>query len=140
MSSWLLYACGSAVFAGLVAIFGKVGMRDIDSTTATTARSIVMAGSLVVLMLVRGGLSQLSTIPGKSWIFVVLAGLCGATSWLFYFAALKVGDASRVAPIDRLSIIITLVLAWVFLGEKVSGTVILGSVLILGGALLIARG
>lgn len=139
MNGWFFPALLSAVFAGLVAIFGKIGVREVDSTTATTARAIIMCLFLLSVMCFRGSFNQLSTIPGKSWLFVALAGLCGALSWLFYFEALKNGDATKVAPIDRLSIVITAVLAWFFLGEKVSITVVAGLVLIVIGAVLIAK-
>ncbi len=140
MNAWLIPALLSAAFAGLVAIFGKVGVRDVDSTIATTARSLVMSLFLVIVMCFRGSITQLGTIPGKSWLFVLLAGVAGALSWLFYFEALKNGDASKVAPVDRLSVVITAVLAWIFLGEKVSASVAAGLVLIVIGALLVTRG
>jgi bacterial/archaeal transporter family protein len=140
MNNWIVCALLSAFFAGLVAIFGKVGMREIDSTVATTARSIIMASALVILTCCRSQFSQIMSIPQKSWVFVFLAGMAGAASWLFYFQALKLGDASKVAPIDRLSVLVTLLLAWLFLGEKVSSGVLGGSILVLVGAILIARG
>lgn len=140
MNSWIVCALLSAFFAGLVAIFGKVGVRDVDSTIATTARAIIMALSLVILTCCRSQFPQVLSIPQKSWIFVLLAGLSGAASWLFYFQALKLGEASKVAPIDRLSVLVTLLLAWLFLGEKVSVSVLAGSVLVLSGAILIAKG
>lgn len=140
MNNWLTCALLSAFFAGLVAIFGKMGVRDVDSTIATTARSIIMATLLVILTCSRSQFSQVLAIPQKSWIYVILAGAAGAASWLFYFQALKLGDATKVAPIDRLSVVVTLFLAWIFLGEKVTGGVIIGSMLILAGAVLIAKG
>ncbi|MBY0549128.1 MAG: EamA family transporter [Candidatus Obscuribacterales bacterium] len=140
MEKWLICAGLSAVFAGLTGIFGKIGVKDIDSSIATTARSLIMSAFLVVVMCSRGPISQLGTIPAKSWLFVALAGLAGALSWLFFFEALKEGDASRVASIDRLSLVVTAVLAWLLLGEKVSLTVVLGLALIVGGALLVTKG
>jgi transporter family protein len=139
-NNWLVCALLSAFFAGLVAIFGKLGMRDVDSTIATTACSIVMATFLIILTCCRSQFSQVLAIPQKTWVFVLLAGFCGAASWLFYFQALKLGDASKVAPIDRLSMLVTLALAWAFLGEKISIGVLIGSCLMLGGVLLITKG
>lgn len=140
MEKWLICAGLSAVFAGLTAIFGKIGVKDVDATTATTARSLVMSAFLLIVMCTRVPLSQLGNIAGRSWLFVALAGLAGALSWLFYFEALKDGDAARVASIDRLSLVVTAVLAWLVLGEKVSVTAILGLALIVGGALLVTKG
>jgi len=138
--NWLANALLSALFAGLVAIFGKIGMKDIDSTVATTARAFIMCLTLVIVLVCKRNFGALALIAPKAWLYVTLAGLAGAASWLFYFQALKLGDASKVAPIDRLSIIITLALAAIFLGEKLSTGVLIGSGLILAGALLVARG
>lgn len=141
LMNWLMYALFSAVFAGLVAIFGKIGMRDIDSTLATMARSVVMALALVSLVLARRGVGEsLRQISPRAWLFILLAGLAGAASWLCYFRALQLGQASRVAPIDRLSVVITVVCAALFLGEKLTANVAAGVVLTVAGAILIARG
>src|SRR5262245_45069507 len=119
--NWLEYALLSAFFAGLVAIFGKIGVRSVDSTLATTARAVIMAAALIMLMLSRRGLvSDLRQISASAWLFILLAGLAGAASWLCYFRALQIGDASRVAPIDRLSVVVTVVVAAIFLGEKLT--------------------
>jgi len=138
--NWLGYALLSALFAGLIAVLAKVGMREIDSTLATAARSVIMAVALVALVGVRGDFGKLGTIGWRAWVFIALAGACGAASWLCYFRALQLGDAVRVAPIDRLSILVTTVLAVAFLGEKVSMATGGGILLILAGAVLIARG
>ena len=139
--NWLGYALLSAVFAGLVAIFGKIGMRDVDSTLATMARSIVMALALVSLVLTRRGLAEsLRHISMRAWLFILLAGLAGAASWLCYFRALQLGQASQVAPIDRLSVVITVACAVLFLGEKLTAGTAAGVVLTVVGAILIARG
>ena len=140
MNNWLVCASLSALCAGLVAIFGKLGVRDVDSTIATTARSLIMAASLCLFTIGRGQFGQIGAISPKSWVFVCLAGLAGAASWLFYFQALKVGEAIKVAPVDRLSIIVSIFLAWAFLGEKVSSGVLIGSGLVLIGVLVITRG
>jgi bacterial/archaeal transporter family protein len=124
-----------------VTIFGKIEVRDVDSTLATTARAIIMATALVVLMSSRRNLiDDLQRIPAGAWLFILLAGLAGAASWLCYFRALQIGDASRVAPIDRLSVVVTVVLAALFLGEKLTLSLVLGILLICAGSILIARG
>ena len=138
--NWLTYALLSALFAGLVGVFGKIGMRDLDSTLATAARSIVMAGALVALVTVRGQLSSLGTIPSKAWLWICLAGLAGAASWLFYFRAVQIGPVSRVAPIDRLSVLVAVVCGALFFGENITGGVALGALLVLAGSILIASG
>ena len=139
--NWLGYALLAAVFAGLVAIFGKVGVRDEDSALAAMLRSVVAAVALVGFVLARGGrIGDAAQIPGRVWLFIVLAGIAGAASWLFYFRALQLGDAARVAPIDKLSIIFVVIFGAVFLGERMTVGVIVGALLILGGAVLIARG
>lgn len=137
---WLLYALLSAIFAGLVGIFGKIGMRDVDSTTATVARSVIMAIFLTGIFLFRGDLQDLKSIGSKTWIYITLAGLTGALSWLCYFRALQIGEAIRVAPIDKLSVVITLFLGVLFLGEKLTIGVFFGTLLILSGSLLVIRG
>ncbi len=140
--NWILYALLSALFAGLVAIFGKIGVRDVDATLATAVRGVIMALVLVALVLVRGGdtLGSLRQILPRTWLFMVLAGLAGAASWLCYFRALQVGDAARVAPLDRLSVLVAVAFGALFLGEKLSTGVGIGAALILAGSILIARG
>jgi bacterial/archaeal transporter family protein len=139
-SGWLIYALLSAVFAGLVGIFGKLGVRDVDSTLATTVRAVIMALGLSLLVAVRGNFSDIKNIDAKGWLFIVLAGAAGAASWLFYFRALQLGDAVQVAPIDKLSIVITILLAALFLGESLTWGIGLGALLILIGSLLVVRG
>ncbi|MBA3713728.1 MAG: EamA family transporter, partial [Pyrinomonadaceae bacterium] len=135
---WLAYALLSALFAGLVAIFGKVGVRGVDSTVATMVRSCVMALALIALASTRRGtLESVRMMSSRAWMFILLAGLAGAASWLCYFRALQLGDAARVAPIDRLSVLITIIFAALFLGEKITGGIALDGLLMLAGALLI---
>jgi transporter family protein len=139
--NWLGYALLSALFAGLVAIFGKAGVREVDSTLATAVRACIMALALVLLVLGKGGaIGNVRLIALRSWAFFVLAGLAGAASWLCYFRALQIGDASRVAPIDRLSVLVAVGFGVMFLGEKLTAGVGLGALLVLGGSILIARG
>ena len=108
MELWILYAILSAVFAALVAIFGKIGLQNIDSTLATTIRSFVMALFLFLISLSLGKFSLLHTIKSRILYFIILSGIAGALSWLFYFFALKTGAASGVAALDRLSVVLLL--------------------------------
>lgn len=138
---WLLYASLSAVTAALVAIFGKLGLKKIDATTATTVRSVIMAVFLLAFSLLsikRFAGFNLHTWTRNQWIFIVLAGLAGAASWLFYFAALKAGPADKVVAIDRLSIVLVVVLAAMFLGETITWKIGLGAALMVGGAILLS--
>lgn len=136
MALWIIYSILSAVFAALVAIFGKIGLQNIDSTLATTVRSIVMAGFLFFVSLFLGNFSQLHTIKNKVLLFIILSGVAGALSWLFYFMALKIGVASGVAAIDRLSVVFVLIFAIMFLGEKLTIYSGFGAILMLIGAIL----
>jgi transporter family protein len=138
MAQWLFYALISAVFAGLVAIFGKIGVKDVDSTMATAVRAVVMAVLTVAVVGVQGNLGKITTIPRTPLLFIFLSGLAGALSWLFYFRALQVGNASQVAPIDRLSVVFVLVFAVLFLHEKVTWPLFVGTLLIAGGGILVS--
>lgn len=138
--SWILYAFLSALFASFVAIFGKLGSQGLDSTLATAVRAIIMAIGVSILVLTRGGFSGIASFSGKAWLFITLSGISGAASWIAYFAALKYGAVSKVAPIDRLSVVITLLLAWIVLGEKMSPYVITGVILMTVGSLFILKG
>lgn len=137
---WVIYALLSAVFAALVAIFGKLGLQNIDSTLATTVRSIIMAGFLVGASIISRKISvgSINQFSSKDWLFVSLSGVAGALSWLFYFYALKVGTAGRVVAIDRLSIVFVIVFAALFLSESLTWKSGLGAVLITTGAILIS--
>ncbi len=138
VSMYLVFALLSALTAGLVAIFGKIGLEKVDTTLATAIRAVVMAGILVLaaIFLKKWNFSQ---IDSKAYLFILLAGIAGATSWLFYFLALKTGPATSVAAIDRLSIIFVIIFAAILLGESISAKVILGGVLIIAGALLLIK-
>ncbi len=137
---WLLYAFLSAVAAALVAIFGKLGLKNVDATLGTTIRSIIMAGFLVLvsLFLKKFDGFSLQTISGKDWMWIVLAGIAGAISWLFYFIALKSGMVTKVVAIDRLSIVFAVVLAALVLGETLGWKTAVGALLMVGGAILIS--
>ncbi|MFA5052413.1 MAG: EamA family transporter [Patescibacteria group bacterium] len=133
--SWIIFAILSAVFAALVAIFGKMGISNLDTTLATTVRSVVMAVFLVVTSLLLGKARLLSTIHPRALLFIVLAGIAGAMSWLFYFFALRSGPAPSVAALDRLSVVFVLILAVLFLGEHFTWKSGLGALLITIGAI-----
>jgi len=134
---WFVYALLAAVFAALVAIFGKIGIKGVDTTLATTARSVVMTAFLVLVSLSLGRFSSIGSISSRSLKFIILSGIAGALSWLFYFAALKIGLASRVAIIDRLSVVFVVFLAALFLGEALTLKSIAGIILLTIGAIIL---
>ncbi len=133
---WYIYGIISAFFAGLVAVFGKVGLKNIDSTTATAVRSVIMAAFLVIVVLSLGKWHYISSISGKALLFIVLSGIAGALSWLFYFQALKQGNVAGVAVVDRMSIIFAVIFAALFVGEALTWKSVLAILLVLGGGLL----
>lgn len=135
---WLFYAFLSAFFAALVAVFAKLGLKDIDSTLATTVRSVIMALFLVTVALALKKFEgfTMGSFSGREWMLIVLAGVAGALSWLFYFSALKSGQASSVVAIDKLSIVLVVVLAVVFLGETLTWKVSAGALAMTFGAIL----
>jgi len=136
--NWILYALGSAIFAALVAIFGKIGLKGVDSTLATTVRAAVMALFLIIITLSLKKFSGIESLLGKPIIFIVLSGIAGALSWLLYFFAIKTGPVSGVVAIDKSSVLFAIILAALFLGESFTVKTVLGGVLILGGVLLVA--
>lgn len=138
MDTWVVYAFLAAVCAASVAIFGKLGVAGVDPTAATAVRSLVMTLFLAGATTALGKGPLLRQVSGRTLIYVVLSGVAGALSWLFYFWALKYGPASAVAAIDRSSVAIVLILAVVFLGEPVSWRTAGGAVLVSAGALLMA--
>ena len=140
MSSWLIYALLSALSAAFVSIFAKMGLAGLDSSAATAVRGVIMAIFLVAVMVVQGHASHLPEVfaDRRALACVALSGIAGATSWLFYFMALKEGAVSQVAPIDKLSVVFAVVLAVVIFGEKISILHGLAIVLIAAGGLLLA--
>ena len=135
---WLLFAILSAVFAALTSILAKVGINGVDSNLATAVRTVVvviMAWGMVFLTNAQSGLSEISK---KNWIFLILSGLATGISWLCYYKALQMGEASKVVPIDKLSVVITLVLAFVFLHEQFTVKSLVGCILIGAGTLIMA--
>ncbi len=137
---WMLYAVLAAVTAALVAIFGKIGLKGVDANSATAIRSIIMALFLVGVVTVQGKFTQLHEIFGQKKVltFIVLSGIAGALSWLFYFLALKTGKVAQVGSIDKLSVVIAAAAAYLFLGEKISPLNTFGVALISVGAILAA--
>lgn len=133
---WFLYALGSAVFAALTSILAKVGIDGVNSNLATALRTMVvliMAWGMVFLTDAQGGIGSISR---KSWVFLILSGLATGASWLCYYRALQIGEASKVVPVDKLSVVFTLILAFVFLHEKFSWKSGVGCLLIAAGTLL----
>lgn len=132
---WFVFALLSAIFAALTSILAKVGIDGGNSNLATAIRTVVvliMAWGMVFLTNAQGGISAISR---KSWIFLILSGLATGASWLCYYRALQIGEASKVVPVDKLSVVITLVLAFVFLHEKFTSKSLIGSILITAGTL-----
>ena len=136
MPAWLIYSLLSAIFASLVAIFGKIGISKIDPTLATTLRSIIMAVTLIIISSLSNKFSQINSVSNKSWTFIILAGFAGAISWIFYFLALKSGNATNVAAIDRLGVVFVFIFALVFLQEEFNLKMLIGILLITLGAIV----
>ena len=136
--SWLVWALLSAAFAALTAIFAKVGVEDVNSDLATLIRTVVVLTSLSLILFVTGQFNQTGPISTKSWVFLLLSGLGTGASWICYFRALKLGPATLVAPIDKLSVVLVALFGVVFLGERPSLNGWVGIALIAAGAVLIA--
>ncbi len=137
-NSWVLWAVLSAVFAAATAIFAKIGVAGLNSDLATLIRTAVVICVLAVLVSATGQWQPLEEISTRTWVFLVLSGLGTGASWLCYFRALKVGDAARVAPVDKLSVVFVAVLGALFLGERLSAANWIGVALIATGAVLVA--
>jgi transporter family protein len=141
MSSWIIFAILLAIFAALVAIFGRIGVSGIDTTLATTVRAIIMSIFLVLVSLSLGKFKFAATIKSKVFYFIILSAIAGALSWLFYFVALKSAKNSQVpavAALDRLSVVFVWIFAILFLGDKLNWKSALGAILITIGAILMA--
>lgn len=134
---WKYYAILSAIFAALTAIFAKVGIKNMDSNLATAIRTVIILLMTWGIVFASNTLSGVKELSKMNWLFLILSGLATGLSWLFYFKALQVGDASKVAPIDKLSVVFTILLAFVILKEPVSWKVLVGGCLIAGGSLVI---
>jgi len=136
--SWILWALLSAIFAAGTALLAKVGVENIDSNLATAIRTTVVLFFTWAIVLVLDLHHGLPSIGKRSWIFLVLSGLCTGLSWLCYFRALQLGPVSGVAPIDKLSVALVIIFAWLFLGESLTPMKILGGSLLTAGALVLA--
>lgn len=134
---WILYAVLSAVFAALTAILAKVGIGGVNSNLATAVRTVVVLAMAWGIVLLTGAQSGLRDLTQKNWLFLVLSGLATGASWLFYYKAIQEGDVSKVVPIDKFSVVLTMLLAFIFLHEKVDAKTIAGGILITAGTLVL---
>lgn len=133
--NWVIYAILSAFFASLVAIFGKIGIKGVDSNLAVAIRTLVIVGFAWMIVWVQGNVGDITKISKYSMTFIVLSAIATGLSWLFYYKALQLGEASRVAPIDKLSVALTVILAFVVLGEKPALGNVVGGLLVTAGVL-----
>ena len=136
--SWIIYAILSAFFASLVAIFGKIGIQGVNSNLAVAIRTVIIVFFAWGIVLIQGNAKDLFKISSYSYIFIILSAIATGLSWLFYYRALQLGEASRVAPIDKLSVVLTILLAFMFLGEKPTFGNVIGGIFIIAGVLIIA--
>ena len=132
---WFIFALGSAVFAALTSILAKIGIEGVNSTLATAIRTVVVLAMSWGMVFLTGAQGGVSSISHRSWLFLILSGLATGASWLCYYYALQVGQASKVGPIDKLSVVITLALAFVFLHEPFTAKSLVGCALITAGTL-----
>jgi transporter family protein len=135
--NWLSWAILSAIFAGLTAILAKIGVKDVDSNLATAVRTTVILVFAWVVSAITNR-QPLQTVTPRAWLFLALSGLATGASWLCYFRALQLGEASKVAPVDKLSVVVAMALAAIFLGDSLTALHWLGGILIVSGAVLIA--
>lgn len=135
---WIMFALGSALFAGLTAILGKIGVTGINSNLATLIRTVVILAFAGALVIARNEWGAITQVTAKSWVFLALSGLATGASWLCYYRALQLAPASKVAPLDKLSVVIAIVLGVLILNEPVNGKLLAGAVLVLAGTILIA--
>ena len=130
---WAIFAILSAIFAALTSILAKVGIEGVNSNLATAVRTIVVVLMAWFMVFITGNQNEIIDISKKSWIFLILSGLATGASWLCYYKALQLGEASKVIPIDKLSIVITIILAFIFLGEQITLKTLIGCCLIVTG-------
>jgi transporter family protein len=138
MASWQFWALASAVFAALTAIFAKIGIENISSDLATFVRTLVIVAILGAIVTATGQWQPAGSISSRTYLFLVLSGLATGASWICYFRALKIGDAARVAPLDKMSVVLVAIFGVLILGEKMSVPNWLGVCLIAAGAVLVA--
>lgn len=134
---WWIYALLSAVFAALTAIFAKIGVKNIDTDLATAIRTVVILLLAWGLALFKGVLPSMQNLAKQNWIFLVLSGCATGLSWIFYFKALQIGKVTQVAPVDKLSLALTILLSVIFLGEALTLKTAIGAVLIIAGTLVL---
>ena len=133
---WFIFAILSAIFAALTSILAKIGIEGVNSNLATAVRTIVVVLMAWFMVFITGNQNGIIDISKKSWIFLILSGLATGASWLCYYKALQLGEASKVVPIDKLSIVITIVLAFIFLGEQITLKTLIGCCLIVTGTFI----
>lgn len=136
--NWLIAAFLSALFAALTSILAKIGIKNINSNLATAIRIVVILFFAWGIVFFQGEIKEINQISKTSFLFLILSGIATGASWLFYFYALKIGEASKVVPIDKLSLVLTIILSGLILKEKINMPVIIGSILMTAGALIIA--
>ena len=134
---WVVFALISAVFAALTSIFAKIGIENVNSNLATAIRTVIVLVMAWLIVFATGKHQQIVDISTKSWIFLVLSGLATGLSWLCYFYALQIGEASKVVPVDKFSVVITMIMAFFILGEVITTKTIIGGLLITAGTLVL---
>lgn len=138
INMWVVYALLSAVFAAMTSLLAKVGMKGLNSNLATAIRTMVVLVMAWGIVFLTGKHKELENITARNWRFLIYSGLATGASWLFYFRAIQIGEVNKVVPIDKLSVVITMILAFVFLGETMSVKSIIGGLLITVGTLVLA--
>lgn len=133
---WVLYAVLSSVFASLTSILAKVGIKGVPSNLATAIRTTVVLIMSILMVFITHETKSISSLGAKNWLFLLFSGLATGVSWLCFYKALEVGPVSKVVPIDKLSVVLTIILAFIILGEKITAKAIVGAVLITAGTLL----
>ena len=134
---WWAYALLSALFAALTAIFAKIGIKGVDTDLATAIRTVVILILAWGIAFFRGGLTTIHTLTRQNILFLCLSGIATGLSWIFYFKALQIGKVSQVAPVDKMSVAIAILLAFIFLGEPLTAKTIIGALMIIGGSLVL---
>lgn len=134
---WTIFAILSAIFAALTSILAKIGIEGVNSNLATAVRTVIVVLMAWFMVFITGNQNGIVDISKKSWIFLILSGLATGASWLCYYKALQLGEASKVVPIDKLSIVITIILAFIFLGEQITLKTLIGCCLIVAGTFII---
>jgi transporter family protein len=136
--TWAIYALLSALFAALVAIFGKIGIKGVSSNLAVAVRTVIIVFFAWGIVLVEGTTRQLGSWSKHTWVFIILSALATGLSWMFYYRALQLGEVSKVAPLDKLSVALAIILAFIFLGEKPTvGSVVGGGLVVVGALVLV---